>query len=603
MIIQTFRIRTAAGVGRFLNHVARGADNEEIIAVRGVDDDLTDMFKDARDRGREYAVRHIVIAPGEGKNMSIEAMLGVLDKVVREFGLNDARTYIRVHLKHRVIETAYEYHLHAILPDFDDERVSDNRHNRRRQEKLAREAELQHGHDLVHGGHHQWVVNAFRREGKHDAAAALEAAFPADAPRARASLRLTTIQALKRAGLSASLLRETVRTAWRETATDEEFSKRLAASQMTVQRGTGDPPIWIVTVDVKSPDTGAESRLFLCTLAGAMPGIRHVEINNRLGDPNVERALEPPGLAALLHAPEADEPGRAGRADAADDEQQARPLAGPAGGGRDAERRGSATRYAEADFGGRQDVAGGDHAVDRFLPQPDERGSVERNPEWTPAEAAQLNARLAQVEEIHDLAILAAEPPRDRIEREITDIEANALAKIVSGNQPLPEPRYLLRARSNYETVLDRLERGLQRRKEVEEALQRVEARIEAAPFWRKADDLAERRARLEDRLFDLMLFVDRQRSRVPLAVERIDAAEAAFRKTQADRQDSIKVYELNLDLVRHVRNILATKPMMASHGTLTLLMLAHATVEGYDWQAKDIWGIPIAPPPRRTIV
>lgn len=205
----------------------------------------------------------------------------------------------------------------------------------------------------------------------------------------------------------------------------------------------------------------------------------------------------------------------------------------------------------------------------------------------------------AKVEKIHALARRAAETPRERILREITETEAGATAGLVDADKPLPEPKRLTVAKAAVVAALAAVTKAEEDRKSVDAAYTRVLKEIADAPRWSNTADLEAKQSRLGVRLFDLWESVETCRDGHKQAIVTREQADMAFSGAQADRHFETACYRQQVDLVATVRNMLATAPMLAKHGTPTLLMLAlapdHPDLRGL----LSIWGIPIERPPK----
>jgi hypothetical protein len=215
VILKSFRLRAKYGPQRIKNHVARGTENHEIIYVQGEERDLDDMWADALARGREYAARHVIIAPE--KAASLEQMLELMQQFCDEFGIDMRRGFIRAHKKPRIIESAHDHHLHGIFAEWDEStgRVIDSKMSYRRQSLLARVWEFENAHPPLHDDHHhQWVVSELVRQDRTQIAEWLSAAYPYDAPRTRTSMAEATMQMLKTRGLHGNEMRAAVREHW-----------------------------------------------------------------------------------------------------------------------------------------------------------------------------------------------------------------------------------------------------------------------------------------------------------------------------------------------------------------------------------------------------
>ncbi len=603
MIIKIFRYAVGYGSEQTKNHIFAGADNIEVRHVKGSPADLDDMFADARAAGKSYAVRHVIIAPREA--MTIAEMMAVLDQVAAEYGLDMGRAIIVAHHKARVEPGCNDWHLHGMFPDHSASgRVHDNHNNYRRNEVLARICEAQHRHPFVHGKHHRWVYEELLRRGYDKIAADLVKAIPLDTPRPTSSLAAQTIQAFKDRGINASELRKFFRTTWRDTAEDPDAKRLLvellAARGITIERGTGEPPVWVVHA----------AGLFLFTVAGGLPGVRVTTINSRLGDPTDERTE--------THS--AEKPGPDRSADAADHRRTSRE-ADPQSVSTRATDGLAVERADAASFAGRRSAelaadkpvgsdrrdprrpgesdAGGARSTRRRDGVDFEAGRV-RHAQQRPVlssepieeryliRARAMRGRLAG---IAGEARLASEEPRLRVERRLTAIEATALAVTIAAETPSPDTGELIAARAAQEAARVALSKAWDFREAAE--LRYTTIRDAPAPrlFGRRAhtaeftaaDDAyssAKDIARAADATYD----------KAKADTEMLVKIAAKF---EAGRQQRAKEYAQHLALVLAVRASLDRSPRMAAAGAPALLAIAadDRRLSLIDWE--DLWGVP----------
>jgi hypothetical protein len=607
MIFKVFRMRAAAGPKKSRTHIFVGVDNLEVRFVKGTPADLDDIFSDARAAGKTYAARHIIIAPREP--MTIAEMVQALDDICAEYGLDVARAIIVAHHKARVEPGCHDWHLHAMLPDWDPAsgRVHDNHNNYLRNELVARLVEARHHHPFVLGAHHAWVVSELNNRGQAHIAKRLVEAFPLDTQRPRSSLAPDTIQALKAVRISAAELRKFVRETWRDTADAASFREKVAARGITIERGTGTPPVWVARVD----------GLFLFTVAGGLPGVRVTTINARLGEPDHEHSREanpdpaviatatdliPTGLPkagriAAAAGGDADhqQSGRAQPQDGSDHGGPVSPTESPTGGGRHAGASGTTGSNPAAPQGrrdgaiGKSDATRGGHRIYRTP----ERRDAPAHGRLTLKEAdlIRLNARHNEIAEIARIARLAAEPPRIRLNRILDEIEAAATDIVAAAATPLPEPASVTEAKKAVEAAY-----GI--RSKTFDVSQKAYARYKETTdtpeprWWNKKEHVA--------KVNGLYGVHSQAQTAVEAACKAYDRAlahqTAAIRAAdgvEAKRQAHAKPYSIYREIVMEVRTMVARSPRLAARGAPALLAEAaeRREVNLLDW--TDLWGVP----------
>lgn len=259
MIIKCYRVRTRGGQRkRLVEHLLNGEDNEEVHVMQGSVRDVEDAFADALRFGREFAVRHWILSPGQEVSKdqfdSAVALLG------QEFGFQPTSA---VEIRHRKPRTtgAFDQHLHLLVPEIDPATgaVLSSSHNYQRNEKIARLLEHAWDHPFTSGAHNRAVIVALKREGHTELAAALEAAFPDSLPRPRQSYNTADQQRLKRAGFDLPALREIIASAWRAKTSRDQFEQQISRHGLTLERG--DRPRTYVVKAASGELVGALHRL------------------------------------------------------------------------------------------------------------------------------------------------------------------------------------------------------------------------------------------------------------------------------------------------------------------------------------------------------
>ncbi len=166
MIVKSTRIPTAH-TSRIASYLADPSDNETSTWIRGCPEDLLLLGEISRILGRQYAVRHFVIAPAEP--MSQQDFISVFAEICFEYGVSITsgnRCTIVEHVKPRASGFGNETHWHVTFPEHDVEtgRVMSSRFYKMRNEKVARLCELKLGHAIIPGQFNQQVYRALKKE-------------------------------------------------------------------------------------------------------------------------------------------------------------------------------------------------------------------------------------------------------------------------------------------------------------------------------------------------------------------------------------------------------------------------------------------------------
>ena len=166
MIIKSSRI-PASHTKRIARYLSEPGDNESVSWSRGCADDLLLMGEISKLAGKQYAVRHIVIAPNE--DMSQQDFTWLFGEICHEFGVPMAsgnRVSIVEHMKPRSTGDGNETHWHLAVPEYDvvSGKTLSSRFYKMRNEKIARISELMLGHEIVPGRFNKHVYRAIKLE-------------------------------------------------------------------------------------------------------------------------------------------------------------------------------------------------------------------------------------------------------------------------------------------------------------------------------------------------------------------------------------------------------------------------------------------------------
>jgi hypothetical protein len=166
VIIKSARI-PSSHAKRIANYLAQPADNERVRWLRGRPDDLQIMGEISKLAGRQYAVRHFVVAPNEF--MSQQDFTWVLGEICREYDVSAAsgnRASIVEHVKPRTTYVGNEKHWHLAFPEHDTETDStlSSSFYKIRNEMIARLSELVLGHEIIPGRFNRQVYQSIKAE-------------------------------------------------------------------------------------------------------------------------------------------------------------------------------------------------------------------------------------------------------------------------------------------------------------------------------------------------------------------------------------------------------------------------------------------------------
>lgn len=436
MIIKSYRVRTRGGAKRkLLDHLMHGEDNEEVSLVCGTLHDIDDAFADARRLGREYSLRHWIVAPSRA--VADDELLSTVALLAQEFNAGSRRPVVFRHWKGQahgsVPSNTADRHLHVLMPEVDPvtNSVLSNSNNFARHEKLSRILEAAWGHPFTAGAHNTAVIKALRAEGNEPLAAALEATFADAAERPRQAFESRDHQRLKREGYDLPALRLMISEAWTAKASYSDFIAKLAGHNLSVK--PGDKPQTFVIEAGDGTFVGALHRLVRLRKE---PVFKYMEKN--------------------LHA-EADDAFNRGSDLSQHPVHSAVTPADHKVGGTDAEPcsaepPGNPLGRAASDAGGDPATparAGADH---RTPERPEHRESHSRNVErLNPGHAVAFELALAphrnRVAEMLAFANSLARNSVDRAAVALADIEDQARTAAALVRTGLPEPRQLLEAR------------------------------------------------------------------------------------------------------------------------------------------------------------
>jgi len=587
MIIKSKRIPARGGsLERVIRHVSNADDNDEVELLQGNLADLDDARDDALRFGRQYAVRHFIVNPGEpitsAQSLELCRMLGA------EFNFDPDLAVIWRHSKPRASEP-WADHFHFLVREVDavSGAVMSSSHSYARQEKVSRLAEVAWSHQIVTGRHNQAVIAALRQvPGHNDTVAILEGAGVHCAKLETERFSEIDHQRTKRQGLDLPVLKSIVSDALTQSQSRLEFDDTLAEAKLRTIAGDKPGVILIKTFD--GIVVGSLSRL---------TGLRKAELERRLKfdagkpeAPNDNSSGDLPGREEARGGPRADPRGLDdGPAAARPDDHSIRPV--DAGGGRRGGDEPSLGRFGVKNRRIYADQGAGAHRLGMIL-------------------SFGCAARLGPLLDLLGIARKAAQAPDIRAMGELDDLIERETAR----TGPPPEfelPKALLSARRKLETAEQRLQQA-------EQAAETVRLEIAALPapsllnsVFRPQADL--NRQRLMDQLNERKGEALAAEYAVTAAGQNVNRLEIEYR---ADRSRHIATWSRRADqaasrirAANKARALIRHTPQLAAWGARRLLFVASRLSDPSFlasrseerpreiWTGQtDIWGIPIPP-------
>jgi hypothetical protein len=233
VIIKSKRVKARGqAVNRLVTHLTNCDDNDAVDLLRGNAAQLQDRRNDALRFGREYAVRHWIIAP------SLELSGDQLDEVVSrlgaEFGFDPELAVIWMHRKDRATDGCSQ-HFHVLVAEVDplSGKVMSSSRDYARHEKIAMLVCKVWGIPFVAGPHAQAAARALESDGLLKAEDVLQSQ-KFDHGR---SFSEQDHQIAKRQGFDLPRLRVLLTEALENAGSRGEFKKKLAEMACASTKG------------------------------------------------------------------------------------------------------------------------------------------------------------------------------------------------------------------------------------------------------------------------------------------------------------------------------------------------------------------------------
>lgn len=592
MIVKSKRVRARGQALRCtLQHLMNGEDNDAVILVAGTVADLEDARADALRFGRQYALRHWIISPGQ--RISHDQLREFVDRLALEFGFDPARAVIWEHTKARATEDGCDQHFHVCVGEVDPVTggVMSSSHDWARHEKLARSAEFAWGHAIVPGRHSAAVAAALEREGGADAVASLREIA---SPDHRQSFDEKSHQRLKRSGYDLPRLRELISEALSAATDRTDFEARLANIGLRLRSGDKADTLIIEAID---DDTlvGSLARLTRLRKSALLERLKF----------NAEYSSKNQADHSPSHLPAGAEVGVTDRAAVETGKRQQRTrTAGPYGyDGRPVAGDGDRHRSGPGSIG-KHRVASGRSAGG----QSDQVGHAKLT------FAVGCHRHQNTLLDLLGVARRAALPPLERVTSDLDDLVENERRAYHPVN--LPEPTSLLAARREVEKAATQVRSLELRASDIEQQLINHQPPSIWRRLWQPSVDhgqvaaLGTQLDRVQQKILSArgnhvsaMHALKAEESRFRLACARQETTQSA-RRTQADA---------NLAVAQAARKFLAVNPHAARWGTPNLIrVIASLQKARTEWQTSrdldapndwslvpivDLWGKPYLPP------
>ncbi|WP_422389769.1 relaxase/mobilization nuclease domain-containing protein [Bradyrhizobium septentrionale] len=239
MIIKSKRVRARGqAVHRLIAHLANGDDNDSVDLLRGSEAQLQDWRNDALRFGREYSIRHWIIAPSQ--ELSRDQLDEVVSRLGAEFGFDPKQAVIWMHRKDRATDRCSQ-HFHVLVAEVDplSGKVMSSSHDYARHEKIAILVCKVWGIPFVAGPHAQAAARALEADGFLKAEDVLQSQ-KLDHGR---SFSEQDHQIAKRQGFDLPRLRVLLTEALENAGSRREFEKKLAGIGLRLDEGRKGIPV------------------------------------------------------------------------------------------------------------------------------------------------------------------------------------------------------------------------------------------------------------------------------------------------------------------------------------------------------------------------
>lgn len=185
MIIKGHGISSTSNISKFNDYLFKNEKNEEINKLQGSEEDIKNMFSDAKNAEHKNGCRHFMFSSKE--ELSQEQALKIAHDISKEYGQDPKKSVIINHTKTRTTSDSDKNHYHIILPNTDEStgKSYDFSFSKKRNEKLSRLAELENGHNLVKGRHNVAVFHQLLKEGKTEQAQKMQHLTEGDLPNSK----------------------------------------------------------------------------------------------------------------------------------------------------------------------------------------------------------------------------------------------------------------------------------------------------------------------------------------------------------------------------------------------------------------------------------
>jgi hypothetical protein len=292
VIIDSSNLMSTTSISKLEMHLRHGDENDAISLLIGSWRGLHNTVKQALEDGDKFSFKHAKLAPYEPTTRQ-QAIDTIVPAFMQEFHLKRRSITLVEHEKARANHVnACRLHWHLLISwrDPDTGRAYDFSFDYMRQSKVAQLCAFRLGHAPLKTKHNPEIIESLRKDGEHECANWLEAAFPLNARADNASVPLHAVQAAAATGRDLVQTRSVIRMAERRTNTADELKAELAKHDLFIVVGQLSPPAWVV-IDQAGVVVGKLAGLAHCTVA---------KILKRLGEPKHDynpEQLEPVAAA------------------------------------------------------------------------------------------------------------------------------------------------------------------------------------------------------------------------------------------------------------------------------------------------------------------
>ncbi|MET4732379.1 hypothetical protein ABIE64_001079 [Thalassospira sp. MBR-102] len=229
MIIKSTRVQTSSNSTALSNHLLYKDENERIELLEGFETDFNQFHAIAACDGSKYSFRHFSINPGQ--SWTLNQQLQLVDKIKQEYRVSD-RPHILIRHTKNLANGSKNEHLHLVIPERFNGSTMDKAWSYIRNEKLAREFEIENGHPVQIGKHNKAISKlTSNQELKHTLLVNSRKPLP------KASYSSSEQQQAKRRGIDLASEKLAIKTIYQQASSFEAFQAALNRNGYRLKHG------------------------------------------------------------------------------------------------------------------------------------------------------------------------------------------------------------------------------------------------------------------------------------------------------------------------------------------------------------------------------